>query len=55
MAIEPNIDILVKTQMTGTMVGLVLIDLRKASDIVDHNIICQKLEHYGVQEGNHQG
>ena len=33
----------------GQLVGLVLIDQEKALDTVDHNILCQKLEHYGLR------
>ena len=34
----------------GRLVGLVLIDLKKAFDTVDHNILCRKLKLYGVQQ-----
>ena len=32
------------------MVGTVFINLKKAFDSVDHDLLCKKLEHCGVQE-----
>ena len=32
------------------LLGLVLIDLKKAFDMIDHAILCKKLELYGLQQ-----
>ena len=32
----------------GKLVGLVLIDLKKAFDTVDHEVLCKKLVTYGI-------
>ena len=34
----------------GRLVGLVFIDLKEAFDTVDHDILCEKLHFYGVQQ-----
>ena len=31
------------------LVGVVFIDLKKTFDTVDHDILCKKLEYYGIQ------
>ena len=33
----------------GKVTGVVFINLKKAFDTVDHDILCQKLEYYGIQ------
>ena len=34
----------------GEMVGSVFIDLKKVFDTVAYDLLCKKLEHYGVQQ-----
>ena len=34
----------------GRLVGVVFINLKKAMDTVDHEILCRKLDLYGVHQ-----
>ena len=38
----------------GGLVGLVFINLKTAFETVDHNILCQKLKHYSVEQKEHR-
>ena len=48
MSLLKNTDDLYSGLDNGQLVGLVLIDLEKAFDAVNHYTLCQKLEDYGV-------
>ena len=43
-----NTDDLYSGMDTGNLAGMVFVDLKKAFDTVDHQILCGKLESYGV-------
>ena len=34
----------------GKMIGVVLVDFKKAFDLVDHQILINKLEMYGIKD-----
>ena len=38
----------------GKMIGVVLVDFKKAFDLVDHNILMSKLEFYGIRMSMHK-
>ena len=43
------IDLWLNAFDNGKMVGVVLVDFKKAFDLVDHNILLNKLEIYGIK------
>jgi retron-type reverse transcriptase len=49
-AIINNIEYIQKSLDSGSFVCGIFIDLQKAFDTVDHDILFSKLTHYGVRE-----
>ena len=41
---------LLKAINNGALVGCILVDFRKDFDLVDHNLLHQKLRHYKLSE-----
>ena len=48
-ALVNMIDLWLNAFDNGKMVGVVLVDFNKAFDLVDHNILLNKLEIYGIK------
>ena len=46
---EKPVDHIRDTNSEGLFTGMVLLDLQKAFDTVDHNILCGKLNNMGIQ------
>ena len=44
------IDLWINVIDSGKMVGVVLVDFKKAIDLVDHQILIDKLEIYGIKD-----
>ena len=45
------IDLWLNAIDNGKMIGVVLVDFKKAFDLVDHQILIKKLEIYGIKDG----
>ena len=44
------IDLWLNAIDNGKMIGVVLVDFKKAFDLVDHQILINKLEIYGIKD-----
>ena len=44
------IDLWLNAVDNGKMIGIVLVDFKKAFDLVDHQILLNKLEIYGIKD-----